>query len=163
MAQISNKEALAFRLQKMYWMEAEMEQLGLWEARIELMGEDAEAIELLSADSERHHVILEKWLQKANIEIPTSKPAGLPSKNFDFDGMDSPEMFRNIMKYEILARDTYIEVRKSREAIKDLFIEESVQSEFIEDMGTLAKEEEQHRRICEERIGGFRKITGRSL
>ncbi len=140
-----------------------MEQLVLWEARIELMGEDAAAIEMLSADSERHHLILKRWLEKANVEIPTKAPAGLPIKKFDFEGMDSPEMFRTIMKYEILARDTYIEARNANEAIKDLFSEESIQEDFIKEMGTLAKEEEQHRKICEERVGGFRKIAGKSL
>lgn len=161
MTSITNKEVLASRLQKMYWMEAEMEQMVLWESRIELMGEDASAIELLSADSERHHIILEKWLQKANIEIPTKVPAGLPIKIFDFEGMESQEMFKNIMKYEILARDTYIEASKSKDAIKELFPEESVQEEFIEEMEVLAKEEEQHRRICEEKVGGFKKIMGK--
>jgi hypothetical protein len=40
---IKEKKALVSLLQRMYWIESEMEQLGTWEARIEMMDENLEA------------------------------------------------------------------------------------------------------------------------
>jgi len=37
MAVIKDRSALTSLLKRMYWIEAEMEQLGTWEARIQLM------------------------------------------------------------------------------------------------------------------------------
>jgi len=57
---IKDKKILASLLQRMYWIESEMEQLGTWEARIEMMEENLEALEVLSHDSDLHGSIVEK-------------------------------------------------------------------------------------------------------
>ena len=69
MAVIKEKSVLAALLKRMYWIEAEMEQLGTWEARIQFMGENIEALEKLSHDSDKHWNILQKWLLIADIPL----------------------------------------------------------------------------------------------
>ena len=81
MVTIKDRSVLVALLRRMYWIEAEMEQLGTWEARIQFMGENIEALEQLSHDSDRHWNILQKWLLMANIPIPVTAPPGLTGKN----------------------------------------------------------------------------------
>ena len=159
MVQIKQKEVLTSLLQKAYWIEVEMEQLVVWESRIELMGDDHEALAILSNDSDGHRLIVEKWLNKAKIPIPDKTPSGLPVKQFDFAGMDSREMFREIMKYEILARDTYTDIENADPAIiYEMFDDEQDKDDFLSDMNTLINDEEKHRKICDNRVGGYKTI-----
>ncbi|WP_233564813.1 hypothetical protein [Methanohalophilus sp. RSK] len=162
MAGIKDKETLKSQLQKMYWIETEMEQLVIWESRIELMGEDVDALERLANDSDNHGLQLKKWMEKASIPLPDKIPRGLPQKVFDFEDMDSPELFKAIMKYEILARDVYKNITETDPyVIEELFPDESDQENFLKDMEHISKEEEGHRQICEERVGGFKTIRGK--
>jgi hypothetical protein len=159
---ITEKEVLASKLQKIYWIETEMEHLAVWEARIELGGEETKAIETLSNDSGRHRLTIEGWLKKANIEVPTKTPAGLPVKIMNFEGMNSSEMFRAIMKYEILLRDSYFEITKTdKDVLQSMFPDNKELETFVSEVASLVKQEEQHRRICEKEVGGFKRIRGR--
>ncbi|MEA1984278.1 MAG: hypothetical protein U9N13_01335 [Euryarchaeota archaeon] len=159
LATIKQKEILLSLLQKTYWIEVEMEQLVVWESRIELMGEDREALAILSNDSDGHRLIVEKWLNKARIPIPDKAPPGLPVKKFDFAGMDSRKMFREIMKYEILARDSYTDIENADSSIIDeMFDDEQDQKDFLSDMRKLIADEEKHRKICDNRVGGYKTI-----
>lgn len=143
----------------MYWIEAEMEQLGTWGARIELMEDNVAALETLSHDSDQHGDIIKKWLIKANVSIPEEAPHGLPKNIFDFDGMSSPEIFRSIMKYEILAMNVYKDISNARsEIIKDLLPHNNEADEFLNDIEQLIKDEEMHAGICKNQIGGFTKV-----
>ncbi len=161
MLSINTKEAFAGYLQKMYWIETQMEQYAIWESRIEMLGDEMEALEVLSHDSEKHGAIVEKWLKTAGISIPSSTPRGLPQKAFDFSGMDSREMFREMMKYEILAHDVYIELSNAKEAmLREVFPDDVLREQFIEDMKRIAKDEEKHTKICKNKVGGFKVIQG---
>ncbi|WP_245747893.1 hypothetical protein [Methanolobus profundi] len=156
---IKDKISLEKLLQRMYWIEAEMEQLGTWEARIEMMEDNVAALETLSHDSDQHGEIIKKWLIKGNINIPTEAPPGLPKHIFDFDGLASPEMFRIIMKYEILAMNVYKDMSNTDpEIIKELLPEENDASDFLSDMEQLIKDESMHAGICKKQIGGFTKV-----
>ncbi|WP_340818876.1 hypothetical protein [Methanolobus sp. WCC4] len=156
---IKDRTTLEKLLQRMYWIEAEMEQLGTWEARIELMDEDVSALETLSHDSDQHGDIIKKWLIKANINIPEEAPHGLPKHIFDFDGMAGPDMFRTIMKYEILAMNVYKDIKKAKpEVIKEILPDENDADEFLNDMEQLIKDEEMHADICKKQTGGFAKV-----
>ena len=159
MPAIKDKITLEKLLQRMYWIEAEMEQLGTWEARIEMMDDNIAALEVLSHDSDRHGDILKKWIIKGSITVPEAAPPGLPKHIFDFEGMSSNEMFEKIMKYEILAKNAYTDVKNTNmDVIKELFPNEDDQIEFLQDMGQLIKDEEKHANICKNRVGGFAKI-----
>lgn len=156
---INNKTTLEKLLQRMYWIEAEMEQLGTWEARLEMMDDSVAALEVLSHDSDRHGDTIKKWLIKGNIIIPETCPPGLPKHIFDFEGMASNEMFERIMKYEILARNAYIDIKNTNsDVIKELLLNEDDQIEFLQDIEQLIKDEEKHANICKDKIGGFAKI-----
>ncbi|AKB85762.1 hypothetical protein [Methanococcoides methylutens] len=159
MEKINQKEILALTLQRMYWIETEMEQLVTWEARIELEGEHKEALEILSNDSDKHALILEKWLNIANIELPRSAPRGIPQKGFDFYRTNVFEMFSEIRKYEILARNTYHSITSAEpKVLEETFPDEEQRGEFIKDMKHLVAEEERHKRICDDKIGGFTRV-----
>ncbi|WP_440953511.1 hypothetical protein [Methanococcoides sp. FTZ1] len=159
MQKINQKEILALNLQRMYWIETEMEQLVTWEAKIELEGEHKEALETLSNDSDNHALILEKWLNIANIDLPKSPPRGIPLKGFDFNRINVFEMFSEIRKYEILARDTYHSITSAEpNVLEEAFPDEENREEFIKDMKHLVAEEERHKRICDEKIGGFARV-----
>lgn len=159
MKKINQKEILALTLQRMYWIETEMEQLVTWEAKIELEGEHREALETLSNDSDKHALILEKWLKIANIDLPKSAPRGIPQKGFDFYRTNVFEMFSEIRKYEIIARDTYHSLVASEpDLLTEVFPDEDNRNDFIKDMKHLVAEEERHKRICDEKIGGFARV-----
>jgi hypothetical protein len=159
MVTIMDKDVLVALLRRMYWIEAEMEQLGTWEARIQLMGENIEALEKLSHDSDKHRNILQKWLLIADIPIPVTAPPGLPTKIFNFNGVLPPRMFYEIMKYEILARDAYVDILNADTAvIEDMFPDEINRKEFIQVIKGLIKDEEEHRKICAKQSGGFKTI-----
>ncbi len=156
---INNKITLEKLLQKMYWIESEMEQLVTWEGRIELMNENIEALEILSHDSDKHGEIVKKWLIKGNIRVPEQAPSGLPKHIFDFNGLANEEIFNTIMKYEILAMNVYKDMKKTdMEIITELFPDENDSMDFIKDMDKLIKDEEKHANICKKQIGGFAKI-----
>lgn len=143
----------------MYWIESEMEQLGTWEARIELMDENIQALEVLSHDSDRHWITIEKWLTKAKIEIPQSRPKGVPDHAFDFEDMAGPDMFSKILKYEVLAENAYRDVENTDPSIiAELIPDEGDREEFLADISQLIKDEEKHANICKKEIGGFTKV-----
>jgi hypothetical protein len=156
---INNKRILASLLQRMYWIESEMEQLGTWEARIELMDENIQALEILSHDSDRHWITIEKWLDKAHIEIPQSKPNGVPDHAFDFEDMAAPDMFSKINKYEILAMNAYKDMLGTDpNVLEELLPDENERQEFLNDIEKLVHDEEKHSNICKKQIGGFAKV-----
>jgi hypothetical protein len=156
---IKNKVTLEKTLQRMYWIEAEMEQLGTWEGRIEMMDDNVAALETLSHDSDRHGDIMKKWLIKANITIPEEAPPGLPKHIFNFDGMANQEMFRSIMKYEILAMNVYKDMKNTNsDIIKELLPNEEDVTDFLTDLEQLIKDEDVHASICKKQIGGFTKV-----
>ncbi|KGK98013.1 hypothetical protein LI82_09710 [Methanococcoides methylutens] len=156
---IKQKEILVLQLQRMYWIETEMEQLAAWEARIELEGQHLEAMETLSHDSDKHALILEKWLKMANTELPESAPRGIPHRVFDFNRTNVYEMFSEIRKYEVLARDTYHGITKAdTNVLEEVFPDEENRTEFIKDMKHLVAEEERHKKICDDKIGGFTRV-----
>jgi hypothetical protein len=153
---IKDKVTLEKMLQRMYWIEAEMEQLGTWEARIEMMDENVAALETLSHDSDRHGDIMKKWLVKGNIAVPDEAPHGLPKHIFDFDGVSSHEMFKTIMKYEILAMNAYKDMKNTNpEVLNEVFPDENDVKEFLDDMEQLIKDEEMHAGICKKQVGGY--------
>ncbi|WP_407357024.1 hypothetical protein [Methanolobus sp. WCC5] len=136
-----------------------MEQLGTWEARVEMMEENIDALEILSHDSDKHWSIIKKWMIKANIDIPEIAPRGLPRHVFDFEGLSKEEMFKTIMKYEILAMNVYKDIKNTNsEVITELFPNEKDAFEFLKEIGQLIKDEEKHANICKQQIGGFAKI-----
>jgi len=156
---INNKQILASQLQRMYWIESEMEQLGTWEARVELMDENIQALEVLSHDSDRHWLTLEKWLTKTNIEVPQSRPKGIPEHTFDFEGLAGPDMFSKILKYEILAENVYKDVKNTEPSIiAELIPDENDRNEFLDDIEQLINDEGKHADICKKQIGGFAKV-----
>ena len=159
---IEQKEIFISTIEKMYWIEVEMENLGIWEARIELMEEEKESIDILASDSARHKIALEKWMKAANMEIPTSAPLGLPRKEFDFSGMDNPEMFKEIMKYEILAKNIYKDIiDTSPTVLNQVFPDKKQISEFLTNIEEIIEDEERHENICRQNVGGFQTIIGK--
>jgi len=160
MTTIQDRSVLEALLRRMYWIEAEMEQLGTWEARIQLMGENLESLQRLSHDSDKHWNILRKWLVIADIPIPVTAPPGLPAKIFNFNGMAPPRIFHEIMKYEILARDAYTDILNAEPAaVEEMFPDEMNRREFIQDIKDLIRDEEEHRKICTRQAGGFKTIV----
>ena len=156
---IKQKEVVVSMLQKMYWIEAEMEQFGTWEARIELMGEYTNTLHILQSDSENHRILLEKWMNLMNIDIPTSTPTGLPTKGFDFNGMDGPGIFKEIMKYEILVRDTYTDiVNAESNVLAELLPDDNDRNGFVSDLESVIKDEIMHAKLCEKIVGGYTTI-----
>lgn len=143
-------------------MESQLEQLILWESELELEGVESEALQILSDDSERHRLIVEYWMEIADIGIPKEPPLGVPVKHFDFEGMDGPEMFQTIRKYEILAHSDYKKITSmDQNVLQEFFGGKEKSNEFIKQMEKIAEEEERHRQICEERVGGFKTIRGK--
>jgi len=143
-------------------MESQLEQLILWESELELEGAETEALQILSNDSERHRLIVEYWMEIAEIAIPKEPPLGVPVKHFDFEGMDGPEMFQTIRKYEILAHSDYKKITSmDQNVLQEFFGGKEKSNEFIKQMEKIAEEEERHRQICEERVGGFKTIRGK--
>ncbi|MDN5310830.1 MAG: hypothetical protein PWP14_2224 [Methanolobus sp.] len=159
MPAIKDKKILASLMQRMYWIESQMEQLGTWEGRIELMDENLEALEVLSHDSDLHGSIMEKWLIRANIEVPVSIPKGLPSHIFDFAGLSAPEIFKSIDKYEVLAMNAYKDMINADTAvITELFPGQNDREEFMKDLERLIRDEEKHSNICKSQVKGFAKV-----
>lgn len=159
MPTIKDKEVLISLMQKMYWLELEMEQMGTWEGRLEMMDENLEALEILSHDSDKHGSIVKRWLTNANIEIPEEAPKGLPRHIFDFEGLSSPEIFSRIIKYEVLAMNAYKDMKNTEPGIIEaLFENENDRMEFLEDLEQLIKDEEKHANICKKQIGGYLKV-----
>ncbi|MFW5987710.1 MAG: hypothetical protein ACOCPU_05800 [Methanohalophilus sp.] len=127
-------------------MESQLEQLILWESELELEGAEAEALQILSNDSERHRLIVEYWMEIANITIPKELPSGVPVKHFDFGGMDGPEMFQTIRKYEILAHSDYKKIASiNQNDLQEYFGSKEKNNEFTKQMEKIAEEEERHR------------------
>ncbi|MDF1534399.1 MAG: hypothetical protein P1P69_07870 [Methanosarcinaceae archaeon] len=156
---IKQKEVIISMLQKMYWVETEMEQLGTWEARIEMMGECTNTLEILQNDSDVHRIILEKWMNVIKIEIPKCVPTGLPSKGFNFSGMDAPGMFKELMKYEVFARDVYAEITNAdQNVLGELLPDETERREFISDLENVIKDEIKHVSLCKKMVGGYTTI-----
>lgn len=143
----------------MYWSESEMEQLGLWSARIEMRGEHIDTIKRLSTDSERHKFVVEKWLNKLQVDIPVSAPRGLPNNISDFTGMAAQEMFAEIMKYDLLLKDVYSDVEDTdSNLIQELLPNTADVAEFKADFKKLVLEESMHVKLCNRMIGGFGSI-----
>jgi hypothetical protein len=156
---IKEKKVLVSLLQRMYWIESEMEQLGTWEARIEMMDENLEALEILSHDSDLHGSIVEKWLVKANIEIPKTVPKGLPTHVFNFEGLSAPEMFISIRKYEVLAMNAYKDMMNAESSVIEELLPDPIdRREFINDLQKLIRDEEKHASICNKQALGFAKV-----
>lgn len=156
---IKDKQNLATLMQRMYWVESEMEQMGTWEARIELMDEHFDALEILSHDSDMHGTIMEKWMRKANIDVPVTIPKGLPKHILDFNGLTAPEIFEKIRKYETLALNSYKSMRKTDPSVlEELLPDENDRAEFMKDIERLIRDEEKHTNICNRHVRGFAKI-----
>lgn len=159
MSNSGEKEILFLYLQRMYWMETQMEQVLEWEAKLELQGEFSDALDILFSDSDRHAIVLEKWMKKLNIELPKKAPRGISNKIFDFKAESHYEIFSEIMKYEIFARDTYNSIANTEESLlKEIFLEDEVRKQFLEAMNYLASEEEKHRSICAEKVDSIIKL-----
>ena len=101
------RELVISSLRKIYWIEARMEELLLWETLIESGGEAKQALDTLIRDSEKHRILIGDWLNRLAIKLPESPPAGLSAKAFDFSGKELPEMWKEILKYEILMKGQY--------------------------------------------------------
>ncbi|WP_292487784.1 hypothetical protein [Methanohalobium sp.] len=161
MTGIKSKNGLIDQIKKNYWMEADMEQLVIWETRIKLKGDEKESLDTLAYESEEHKFLLEKWIEIMNLSIPETRPRGIPEENFDFSNLDSPQMFDVIQNYEIILRDSYTDLRDIDEPVlKKLIPDESYIDDFRSDMGELVSEEQNHINICQSQIGGFKSIYG---
>lgn len=156
------RELVISGLNKAYWIETEMEELVQMEALIEMGEGNKKDLETLTSDSETHKLILEKWFGKLELEIPTKKPSGLPAKSFDFSGMEAPQMFSEILKYEVLLKDMYKSASGERykNGIESLIPQEKTRDEFLSDIEGLGKTEEGHIEICKRNVGGFKEIKG---
>ena len=74
--------------------------------------------------------------------------------------MAPPKIFHEIMKYEILARDAYIDILNADQTvIEELFFDEVNREKFIQDIKGLIRDEEEHRKICAKQSGGFKVIN----
>jgi hypothetical protein len=161
MTGIKSKSGLIDQIKKNYWIEADMEQLAIWETRIRLKGDEKESLDTLAYESEEHKFLLEKWIEIMNLSIPETRPRGIPEGKFDFGGFDTPQMFDVIQDYEIILRDSYTNLRDVDESVlKKLVPDESYIDEFHSDMDELVSEEQNHINICQSHIGGFKSIYG---
>lgn len=156
------RELVISGLNKAYWIETEMEELVHTEALIEMGEHDNGDLETLMSESETHRVILEQWFGKLKLEIPTKKPTGLPDKTFDFSGMEAPQMFSEILKYEVFLKDLYKSASGGRykTGIESLIPDKKTRDKFLTDIEAIGKAEEHHMEICKRNIGGFKEIVG---
>lgn len=150
-------------LQKIYWIEVQMEQLALWESMIESDEMAKKTIYKLMHDSEIHKKLLDEWLGKLNIKAPSSKPPGFPEKTFNFNEKHLPEIFKEIMKYELLVKGLYESILgPENEVLLNGFItNESERTKFITVIRGLVSAEKEHADICLTNIGSFRRIMGK--
>lgn len=150
-------------LQKIYWVEAHAEELVLWEALIESGEEAKQTLDTIIQDSEKHKILVQMWLNKFGIEPPASPPTGFPEKAFDFSGKDVAEMFKDILKYEILMKGMYERLLNAEYegCIKSLIPDENGQEEFFSWVRELVNAEEKHVEMCRQNIGAFRRIMGK--
>ncbi|HEY9245906.1 MAG TPA: hypothetical protein VIO11_03570 [Candidatus Methanoperedens sp.] len=155
------KESILSILGKLYWLEYQMEQLLLWETMIQSGEKAKESLFTLIHDSEIHKNQLEKWFDKLNLNKPSQPPHGFPEKTFDFAGKEVPEMFSEILKYELLAKGMYEYLMSQHEALKSLIIDDNDLTEFMSLLQNLATAETHHSEICRENIGSFRRIMGK--
>lgn len=153
------KKLLFLQLQRMYWIETQMEQLIEWEAKIELQWDYSKDLGSLSHDSDRHGLLLETWMEKLGVPLPTEPPKGLPTKLFDFKDSGYQAIFSEIMKFEIFSRDTYNSIAQLDDEILDgIFDKKEDRIEFQHMMSYLVSEEERHREICDKKVGGYSTI-----
>lgn len=158
-----NRDLVISILQKIYWLEAHMEELLLWETSIESGGTAKQALDTLIMDSEKHKILVEKWFDKLEIKPPVSPPTGFPEKMFDFSGMEVPEMFKHILKYEILAKGLYENLLnlEKEQSLKSLIPDEKDRAEFLILVKDLIEAESRHMEICKGNMGSFRRIMGK--
>lgn len=150
-------------LQKIYWVEAHAEELVLWEALIESGEEAKQALDTLIRDSGRHRILVGDWLNRLGIKLPESPPAGLSAKTFDFSGKELPEMWKEILKYEILMKGQYENLMgaECEPGIKSLIPDETAREELVSQIKELINAESMHMEICRQSMGAFRRIIGK--
>lgn len=149
--------------QKIYWIEVQMEQLALWESLIESDESAKKTIYKLMHDSEIHKNLLDGWLGKLNIKPPSSTPPGFPEKTFNFSEKQLPEIFKEIMKYELLVKGLYESIvsPENEVLLKRILPDESERTKFINVINGLVSAEKEHADICMTNIGSFRRIMGK--
>ena len=157
------RELVISTLRKIYWIEARMEELLLWETLIESGGEAKQALDTLIRDSEKHRILIGDWLNRLGIKLPESPPAGLSAKAFDFSGKELPEMWKEILKYEILMKGQYENLlgAECEQGIKLLIPDEKEREEFVSHIKELINAESTHMEICRQSMGAFRRIIGK--
>lgn len=131
-----------------------------WTAKIEIVHEEYNNdLKILSIESEKHKTILSKWMEIFGIEEPKDAPKGLPSKTFDFSGMDPARMFEEIRKYEYLVKDTYMDIINCNdEILKQLKLDQKQINDFKNEISSIVEDEERHINICDKNVGGFSTI-----
>lgn len=157
------KEAVISTLDKIYWIESQMEQLLLWESMIQSGDTAKESLFTLVQDSETHKNQIEKWLNKLNLKLPTQPPHGFPEKTFDFSGKEVPEMFKEILKFELLVKGLYeyLISPHGEESLRSLILDDNDRAEFKILILSLIAAETHHSEICKKNIGSFRRVMGK--
>ncbi|APH39179.1 hypothetical protein [Methanohalophilus halophilus] len=156
---IRKEETLISMLEKIYWIETEMVQLSIWEARIEIDDNSDEELEKMALDAERHVNLLIRWFDEIGKGAPDEIPPGLPEENIDFKGLDTPEIFEEILKYVILARKVYSSIKEAKvESLGEVIADKNVNT-FFSDIDKIMADKEKHIEICEEKIGSYKSIS----
>lgn len=157
------REAILSTLDKIYWIESQMEQLMLWESMIQSGEKSKESLFKLVQDSETHKNRLDIWFNKLNIKPPIHPPRGFPEKTFDFTGKEVPEMFKEILKFELLVKGLYeyLASPQGEDSLRSIILDDNDRAEFKLLVLSLIAAETQHSEICKENIGSFRRIMGK--
>jgi hypothetical protein len=157
---IKSAEILLYQLQKLYWLEAELEQLGICDARLELMGEYKEELDLLESNSEENRSLIENWLNITNTD-PSQCKLFNTYKKYDFLGMDAPHVFKVLYKYTVYIETVYEDLSNiNQNILLNMLPNETYVDDFISDINAMLTRQKESVKICINICGGASTVFG---
>ncbi|WP_157197288.1 hypothetical protein [Methanohalobium evestigatum] len=157
---IKSSEILIYQLQKLYWMEAEFEQLAICDARLELMGEYKDELDILENNSQQNRNLIKNWLNITNTDLSQCKLFNI-DKKYDFIGMDAPHVFRVLYKYAIYIKTVYDDINNvNKDIILAMLPNETYIDDFSFDIDSMLTGQKESVETCMNICGGASTVFG---
>jgi rubrerythrin len=113
LVEIRTGEELANFLRKALEIEAGFESVSQWEGYISVkMDEFRDVVFELISESEKHRILVETMISKIKMS-PGSESPPLKSPVFNFKNKTEFEIMMDLLKYEKLAYDTYLNIKEA--------------------------------------------------
>ena len=145
MVEIRTGEELANFLRKALEIEAGFESVSQWEGYINVKKDEfRDVIFELISESEKHRTLVETMISKIRIS-PGSEALPLQPHAFNFKNKTEFEIMMDLLKYEKLVYDTYLNIKEAlKHSNPDPFIEEKDVAFFFSTLDLLIREGAEH-------------------